>query len=1356
MASKLGTLTLDLVCRVGNFTQAMRQASNSASREMGRIESSTNGATNAIKGMAAMAVSAFSVSQISNYADSYTEIINKLKLVTVNQGQLNQAVGDTHRIAQITASEWSAVNDVYSKYMSNAKALNLTQQEVARLTEITSKAVSISGSNSQAAAGALFQYGQALDGNILRAEEYNSLVDGAGGLLNAMAKGLNTTRGGLRQMMLDGKLTGEVIADALMKAGSNVDELYSKTATTVAASFNLVKNESIRLIGEFDSATGASATFVKGMGVLAQNIDFVTKGMMVGAAYMAGSYIPAIYQSVAAKKAKILSTFEEIQAENAAIIQAQRKAQAEHTAAQAEMTRARDAVISAEMQVNADRAVIASEIQRMQSTIAATNVEKAQEAQRLRSQINDVGKAQSISRMAQLQQVQAIQVAELTALEAKLGATTLATSRVYEAARNTQTAATTRLTTATAGLNAANAMSARSSFSLLGALGGPVGLGLTVAAVAASYLLLKDSTDESTKSLRENNESVDEAIAKYRDLEEAKQKSQLVTEKEQLNELKEARDNATDSLITNAYALTRHNDVTAIQSKELNALIAEFKKNGDINQFSKSINALTFINQKSKDQFNKLAGTVSDTNRKYKAQKSLIDEINKLTPNAVKATDDRAAAAERERKAIEAANKAYADYSKSAFADIKEIAARKFFQEKGLSKNQTDERMAVLKAFDYNNQALKTDIGKEAIKLADINAKMKDAEEVRAEALKKQTEELKEQGKALKVNSLVAANALKANATALETADRLPKGLLSAVNMVESPNSNTATSPAGAGGPMQFMPATADRFKVNIKSVESSYRGASEYLSRLLDMFDGNLENALRAYNWGEGNMQNFLKYGSGMKKVEGKWQKGYFADRPMPQETRQYSGKVMSYMAGASGQTFGTDYTVENYLSGLEKANEAFQKFKNDQAQFSQQFSSEDVIRNQERIDTIAKANELGLQHLTPKIEEHYANKSRLAELQFDQELNSWNWTEDEKLKKEAEINKAHIALSSELNDIQKQLAKESVDEQLAYDLQQFRKAQKWKEFEAINDFKAIQDQIRGLSSNTDDIFAKATMTPIEYESWSLKNNRDSAKLDLRNNLTSVEQNIVQSDAFDSEDDRYQALIDAHKEYRDALAAIDVQYDQQVKDLAQSQYDSQMGIWQDLLSRTGTIFNDMAAMVKETSGESSAAYKSMFLINQGISMAQAVINTEVAATKAMAEGGYIAGIPMSTAIRALGYASVGLIAGQTIAGMAHDGIDNIPREGTWLLDRGERVVDRRTNSDLKDYLADRNNGRGQPVVNVHTLPGTTAVASTNDDGSLDIRIQKLAEQTVANQLKNPNSRISQTMSQNYNSQRRR
>lgn len=62
----------------------------------------------------------------------------------------------------------------------------------------------------------------------------------------------------------------------------------------------------------------------------------------------------------------------------------------------------------------------------------------------------------------------------------------------------------------------------------------------------------------------------------------------------------------------------------------------------------------------------------------------------------------------------------------------------------------------------------------------------------------------------------------------------------------------------------------------------------------------------------------------------------------------------------------------------------------------------------------------------------------------------------------------------------------------------------------------------------------------------------------------------------------------------------------------------------------------------------------------------------------------------------------VGAVSSLALAGMAHDGIDNIPKEGTWLLDRGERVVDRRTNSDLKDYLADRKGGGGAPQITIH------------------------------------------------------
>lgn len=50
------------------------------------------------------------------------------------------------------------------------------------------------------------------------------------------------------------------------------------------------------------------------------------------------------------------------------------------------------------------------------------------------------------------------------------------------------------------------------------------------------------------------------------------------------------------------------------------------------------------------------------------------------------------------------------------------------------------------------------------------------------------------------------------------------------------------------------------------------------------------------------------------------------------------------------------------------------------------------------------------------------------------------------------------------------------------------------------------------------------------------------------------------------------------------------------------------------------------------------------------------------------------------------------------MTGMAHDGISEIPREGTWLLDGGERVVDQRTNGDLKDFLNNQSESKTQPI----------------------------------------------------------
>lgn len=165
--------------------------------------------------------------------------------------------------------------------------------------------------------------------------------------------------------------------------------------------------------------------------------------------------------------------------------------------------------------------------------------------------------------------------------------------------------------------------------------------------------------------------------------------------------------------------------------------------------------------------------------------------------------------------------------------------------------------------------------------------------------------------------------------------------------------------------------------------------------------------------------------------------------------------------------------------------------------------------------------------------------------------------------------------------------------------------------------------------------------------------------------------------------------------EYLDAKAINEEEYSKRVANIHQQAADEQRAIDvaknQALMAGGESLFGNLAGLTKEFAGEQSGLYKAMFAIQKAFAIAQTIVNTETASAAALAPPpiglGPVAGAPYSQVIRAMGYTSAALIGATAISGMAHDGIDNIPKEGTWLLDRGERVVDKRTNGDLKDFL---------------------------------------------------------------------
>ena len=110
---------------------------------------------------------------------------------------------------------------------------------------------------------------------------------------------------------------------------------------------------------------------------------------------------------------------------------------------------------------------------------------------------------------------------------------------------------------------------------------------------------------------------------------------------------------------------------------------------------------------------------------------------------------------------------------------------------------------------------------------------------------------------------------------------------------------------------------------------------------------------------------------------------------------------------------------------------------------------------------------------------------------------------------------------------------------------------------------------------------------------------------------------------------------IEAEKKKQAELAAAQKKWDANVTSM-------QMGLAQQSLG-----------FIQSVSEEGSAIWVAATIAQKGMAITQAIINTELAATRALAELGPVAGPPMAATMRGLGYASVGLIAAQGIAELA-------------------------------------------------------------------------------------------------------
>lgn len=115
---------------------------------------------------------------------------------------------------------------------------------------------------------------------------------------------------------------------------------------------------------------------------------------------------------------------------------------------------------------------------------------------------------------------------------------------------------------------------------------------------------------------------------------------------------------------------------------------------------------------------------------------------------------------------------------------------------------------------------------------------------------------------------------------------------------------------------------------------------------------------------------------------------------------------------------------------------------------------------------------------------------------------------------------------------------------------------------------------------------------------------------------------------------------------------------------------------------------------LEDAGAKRTGIYKAMFAAQKAAAIPGMIASTEEGATAALALGP-IAGPIAAGAIKTMGYASIGIVAGQSIAGVAHGGMGYIPEESTYLLQRGEGVLSPKQNVAVQQAADRINNGQG-------------------------------------------------------------
>lgn len=272
------------------------------------------------------------IQSVMNFADNLT--LSSARLGLVNDGL--QSTEELQRKIYASAQRSRGSYDDMAKSVSKlgllaGDAFNNNDEMIA-FSEMMQKSFKISGASQQEISSATYQLTQAMAAGKLQGDEFRSITENAPMLADAIAKYMGKSKGELRELSREGKITADIIKAAMFTAADDINAQYENMPRTFADMTTSIKNtaqlefqkvadkisemlNNPEIISFMEKVEKGIKVVAKGaeiaVGAIAKVVAFTNKHLglivtMLGVVgtYMLISLIPAIMKTTAALWAK--------------------------------------------------------------------------------------------------------------------------------------------------------------------------------------------------------------------------------------------------------------------------------------------------------------------------------------------------------------------------------------------------------------------------------------------------------------------------------------------------------------------------------------------------------------------------------------------------------------------------------------------------------------------------------------------------------------------------------------------------------------------------------------------------------------------------------------------------------------------------------------------------------------------------------------------------------------------------------------------------------------------------------------------------------------------------------------------